>query len=124
MSTIVINTKTKLGDIQDWFFATFEFLKIEFYKNAHEEFQGSGKGEQLTGDYELSQFGFRSNDYPFEITQGMTVNQVEEKFKKELNLNAQVFRKSGDVWLQTMSTDEWSLQEQIERANFHNQEIM
>jgi hypothetical protein len=124
MSTIIISKKTKLNDIQDWFFATFEFLKVEFYKNAHEEFQGSGKGEILKSELELSQLGFEGNEYPFEVTQNMTVNEVEEKFKKELNLNAQVFRKSGDLWLQTMSTDEWSLHEQIERANFHNQEIL
>jgi hypothetical protein len=121
---MVINKKTKLKDIKDWFFATFEYIKIEFYKNTHEEFQGSGKGELLSDEYELGELGFELNDYPFEITQNMTVYEVEAKFKKELNLNAQVFRKSGDIWLQTMSTDEWSLEEQIERANFHNQEIL
>jgi hypothetical protein len=124
MSTIVLNKKTRLSDIQDWFFASFELLRVEFYKNAHEEFQGSGKGEQLSGDMNLGDVGFDQNDYPFEVSSKMTVNEVEEKFRKELKLNAQVFRKSGGLWLQTMSTDEWSLQDQIERANFHNQEMI
>jgi hypothetical protein len=50
------------------------------------------------------------------------VQQVEDKFKNELNLNVQIFRKSGDVWLQTTSTDEWTLLEQIERAAYQEQE--
>lgn len=122
MSTIIVNNKTKLSDLQDWFFATFEFLKIEFYKNSHNEFEGNQKNELLNSSEELKQLGFTSTDYPFEINENLKVQQVEDKFKKELNLNVQVFRKSGDIWLQTTSTDEWTLLEQIERAAYHEQE--
>lgn len=122
MSTIILNNSTKLSDLQDWFFATFEFLKIEFYKNGHREFEGNQKDERLNSSLELNKLGFNKSEYPFEINETLKVQQVEDKFKNELNLNVQIFRKSGDVWLQTTSTDEWTLLEQIERAAYHEQD--
>lgn len=122
MSTIIVNKSTKITDIQDWFFATFEYLKLEFYKGSHQEFQGSNKNETINGNFELGAFGFDKIEYPFEIVENNTVCEVEEKFKKELHLNVQVFRKSAGVWLQTTSTDEWTLLEQIERAAYHEQD--
>jgi hypothetical protein len=122
MSTIILNNSTRLSDLQDWFFATFEFLKIEFYKNGHQEFEGNQKDELLNSAIELNKLGFNKSEYPFEINETLKVQQVEDKFKNELNLNVQIFRKSGDVWLQTTSTDEWTLLEQIERAAYHEQE--
>ena len=122
MSTIVVNKSTKIVDIQDWFFATFEYLKVEFYKRSHKEFQASGNVEMIHDNLDLNSFGFNKSDYPFEIVENLKVCEVEEKFKNELNLNVQVFRKSGGVWLQTTSTDEWTLLEQIERAAYQEQE--
>ena len=76
----------------------------------------------MNSSIELNKSGFNKLEYPFEINETLKVQQVEDKFKNELNLNVQIFRKTGDVWLQTTSTDEWTLLEQIERAAYQEQD--
>ncbi|MCB9282875.1 MAG: hypothetical protein H6563_02280 [Lewinellaceae bacterium] len=40
------------------------------------------------------------------------VRSLESSFLENFGLNVQVFRLSGNLWLQTTSTDEWTLHEQ------------
>jgi hypothetical protein len=46
------------------------------------------------------------------ISPQMTVLDLEQHFKMIYGLSAQVFRKSGKVWLETTVTDSWTLEEQ------------
>ena len=39
-----------------------------------------------------------------------------EKFAKEFDLFIQVFRRSGNLWLETTATDNWSLHHQNEQG--------
>jgi hypothetical protein len=43
------------------------------------------------------------------ITPAMTVTELEQEFEKIYGLHIQVFRKSGQVWLETSVTDGWTL---------------
>jgi len=49
----------------------------------------------------------------------MKVIDLEKMFKNRFNLSAQVFRKSGNLWLETTMTDNWTLLQQ----NNHGREI-
>ena len=49
--------------------------------------------------------------------------KIEESWKKilesefeKLGINIQLFRKSGNVWLQTTTTDHWSIAQQNKEA--------
>ncbi len=46
------------------------------------------------------------------VSEDQTVLEVEQFFKLHFNLNAQVFRKSGNNWLETTLTDSWTLKKQ------------
>jgi hypothetical protein len=49
----------------------------------------------------------------------MKVKDLEKIFKDQFSLAMQVFRKSGNLWLETTMTDNWTLQQQ----NEHGREI-
>ena len=49
-----------------------------------------------------------------ELDPSMTVAAFEQKMQNEYGLPVQVFRKSGDVWLETVQTDHFSLAKQNE----------
>jgi hypothetical protein len=42
----------------------------------------------------------------------MTVADLEFRLEKEYGLHIQVFRKSGNIWLETTATDNWTLDRQ------------
>jgi hypothetical protein len=50
------------------------------------------------------------------ISREMTVSQFEAKLYDDFGLSAQVFRKSGNVWLETSATDAWTLAQQNEEG--------
>ena len=51
-----------------------------------------------------------------EVKNGMTVAELEGKFRNEYGLEVQVSRKSGLLWLETTMTDNWSLEKQNEHG--------
>jgi hypothetical protein len=112
MFKIKIDDKRKLVDIQNDFNALFPFLKLEFFKAPHKIGQGSAKN--LLQDANKLVRDCRSS-FPeghLEIIDTMTVNQLEDLIFSSYGLAAQVFRKSGNVWLETSATDNWTLLQQ------------
>jgi hypothetical protein len=108
-----------ISDIQTDFNEAFPFLKIEFFKNrsfSRSEFMAHQiiPSHRKIGDCQLAIL-----DGNIEIAEKMKVKDLEKIFKDQFTLAAQVFRKSGNLWLETTMTDNWSLQQQ----NDHGREI-
>ncbi|HSB94027.1 MAG TPA: hypothetical protein VLC28_12970, partial [Flavitalea sp.] len=61
----------------------------------------------------------KSIDTTIVIHDGMTVAELEGLFTDKFNLPVQVFRRSGNIWLETTMTDGWTLKQQ----NEHGKEI-
>lgn len=112
MLKIQIDDRRRLVEIQKDFNTLFPFLKLEFFKVPHKVGQGSSKS--LLQDANKFVRDCRSS-FPggyLEIKETMTVSQLEELIFSKHGLAAQVFRKSGNVWLETSATDNWTLLQQ------------
>lgn len=109
---MIINDKKKIKDVQTEFQKKFPYLKIQFYSKPHDTNQGSTVREQLPDEMTIGEVRTVHNEGDFAINEQMTVADFERDFAKKFGLNAQVFRKSGDIWMQTTSTDNWTLAEQ------------
>ena len=104
-----------IGEVQKRFNSLFPYLKLEFYKSIQDikngmrmnEKKSIADGQQIIIDKKL------------DISPAMSVRALEKSFKDEFTLIAQVFRRSGNIWLQTTITDDWSLWHQ----NEHGKEI-
>jgi len=109
---ININDDKRIGDIKKEFNLLFPFLKIEFFNKPHISVENSPK-MQVTNDYKsLNEFRSIHNNGFLEIVPEMTVASLENIFKTDYGLFVQIFRKSGNVWLETTVTDKWTLSEQ------------
>jgi hypothetical protein len=109
-----------IKDIQKEFNEMFPFLKIEFFNNRSSSSRSDFSARQIIPQSRKlgeSQLGIQEGD--IEIGEEMKVNELEKLFKNRFNLAAQVFRKSGNLWLETTMTDNWSLLQQ----NNHGREI-
>lgn len=120
MAFLHIDKQTKLSDLQMWFSDSFPNLKIEFYDHTHDQGQGNTKSELLRNlDLLVSPNGHP--EVELTIFDDYSTNLVEHIFRTKLRLNVQVFRRNGDKWIQTITTDNWTLKEQMERAMFHQE---
>ena len=114
--TIHILPESKLKNIQSVFQDSFPFLKLEFYGKAHLSGEGNSNTSLINLNYSLKELNEDAQAFNWEISESMTVTELEKSFFAQTGISAQVFRKSGRSWLQTISTDNWTLGEQNERG--------
>lgn len=126
MSKLVITSDTTTDTIKNWFSDKFPLLKIEFYATEHQIGEGSSNSSIVTKNTSIADIGYKnnSNDKEVEIIifEDYSTNLVEHIFKSRLNLNIQIFRFTNNHWIQTTATDNWTIKEQMERAQFHENE--
>ncbi|MEO5561949.1 MAG: hypothetical protein ABIR18_00915 [Chitinophagaceae bacterium] len=114
---LLIAKDRSVENVQQEFNSLYPFLKLEFYKLNNDDADLQVK-RHLPHSTMLTAAGLR-NSGDIEVSDEMTVAQLEKTFRKQFGLDAQVCRKSGILWLQTTMTDNWSLQKQ----NEHGREI-
>lgn len=116
-----ISDDKKIRDIQQEFQQLFPYLQIQFYKGKHEEGKPSPAEEQLEHTLSIGEVRNVHDEGELVIKPDMTVADLEDQFWNKYGLNVQVFRRSGNLWLQTTKTDNWTLAEQ-NRKGGHSEE--
>jgi hypothetical protein len=109
---IVVNKSKKLKTIQEEFQKNFPFLKLEFYSTSHKKSEGTFKNATLNSNLTVGEASRFSKETVVHINKKMKVSELENAFTELFGLNAQVFRKSNNTWLQTTITDNWTLEKQ------------
>ena len=99
-----IKKETSVSDVQKKFSEHYPGLKLEFYKEKSKD--GINKEEALA---ETSHFKKEAN---ISIDKSRSVADFEKEFWDTTGVAAQVFRQSGNIWLQTTRTDDWTLEHQ------------
>jgi len=116
MKLYILSNRT-ISDVQHDFNAAYPFLKIEFYKQIMGR-SGSAIRQKIIKTSLLNAAGVR-RDGELELTDLMTVGQLENFFLDRFEIAVQVSRKSGILWLETTMTDNWTLKQQ----NDHGKEL-
>lgn len=124
MKIQVLKDKT-IGQFQDEFSKVYPYLKLAFFTKPHKAYKGS-PAKFLVSDRDMTLGSLEKKPHSGDlyIEPEMPTWQVERLFEEEFGLHVQVFRKSGNTWLETSVTDDLTLEEQnvkgksSERQNF------
>ena len=112
--TIEISKNKTIAEVQDNFSQLYPFLKLDFYKKSSGRL-GSEIKQKLVKTILLNNAG-NGREGVMEITDPMTVGQLEKSFYDRFGMVVQVSRKSGTLWLETTMTDSWTLRQQNEHG--------
>lgn len=118
-----INDNRKIADIQNDFNTYFPYLKIEFFSKPHKKKEGSLKSLMIPIADTLKKYRQSHNNGSISIIPQMTVSDLEQQFNEIFGLSAQVFRKSGKIWLETTITDSWTLEEQNKQGESLSKQV-
>ncbi len=113
---LTFSPSVTIKEIQQEFGKKFKWLKIEFYSKPHSTSDKNVAKNMYASNKSLDEIGYRSSSVIIEISNNISVKELEETIQKRTGLYVQVFRKSGKVWLETSATDNWTLSEQNEEA--------
>jgi glycerol-3-phosphate O-acyltransferase len=112
---MMINGDRLVRDVQQEFSRVYPFLKIEFFRINGLQKAKAIKENQIKHDQKLrSAKGRDIKKGDLVIDDVMSVADLEKAFMAKFGLITQVFRKSGNIWLETTITDSWSLKQQNE----------
>jgi hypothetical protein len=106
---IYISEDAIITNIQSEFQAAYPFLKLEFYRQPHEAGQPSPAQEKLSPETPIEDIRMIHVFGWIDISHKRTALELEYDFRHIYGLNVQVMRKSGDLWLETTRTDNWTL---------------
>ncbi|MBI2271658.1 MAG: hypothetical protein HYU69_15045 [Bacteroidetes bacterium] len=109
---IKISDSRKISAIQKEFNTMFPYLKLEFFSKPHTKGGGSAKKLMKSNSKTIGECRTIHKKGNITIVPQMTVGDLEQHFQDIYGLSLQIFRKSGKSWLETTSTDAWTLQKQ------------
>jgi hypothetical protein len=117
---LYISGERLLSELQKDFSAIYPYLSIEFFKGSNIWLPNYPSGKRISAEKKVKDAWFMTHS-PGElyIDASMKVSELEQLFMSRFGLAVQVFRRSGNIWLETTMTDNWTLQQQ----NGHGQEI-
>jgi hypothetical protein len=104
---LILNPNDRVHELQRAFNALFPRLALHLFEKPHAAGEGSPKGERVNADAELKQW-IGSEIREVQLLDDMTVAQLETTLR-DCGMFAQVFRQSGNLWLETTRTDQWTL---------------
>jgi hypothetical protein len=105
-----IQNDTPISEISMKFQRRFPYLKLEFFGPSSMPQEKFSKANILTdGSLAVSTIRSFKQSGIININEQQSVTELEHEFSSIFGLNVQVFRKSGNAWLETTNTDEWSL---------------
>ncbi len=108
---LYINNKSRIYTIQEQFNAYYPFLKLEFFPE-HIDENIFSKQEMLTSGEFVKNILTNNNKTIIDVDGTRTVAEVENDLKRQFGLPVQIFRLSGNVWIETTLTDDWTLEKQ------------
>ena len=118
---IRISSSQTLQQVKDAFHELLPFMKIEFFKHSHHEGEGSPKSDMIQGDLLIGDLVYGHEEGTISFDWDTKVFELEEKLNEYFGLNVQIFRKSGNLYLESTISDEWSLSRVKEEAEEFNE---
>ena len=116
MTEITITDDKTIEEVQRAFQDHFPYLKLEFYAEEHIPGQGTPDAVKINVETTIGEAREDNSEGNVSIHGNQKVSTLESVFHDVYGLNVQVFRRSGNLWLQTTTTDSWTLSEQNETA--------
>ncbi len=120
MNQLSIENTTTTYDLKKVFNDALPFLKIEFFKEPCIKGQRFSRDKMTTNNQTLDKIRHINTYGVLKFSERTKVSELEKKFFTSFGLCVQVFRKSGNIWLETTATENWTLGQQNEEGkNLH-----
>ncbi len=117
---MTIYPQQSLAELRQKFNFLFPGLDIRFYQTSHQKYEGSAPQDEWDNSLNISEITDINVPVQIDLDHQKTIESLEYEFLAKLGMNIQIFRRSADLWLQTIKTDHWTLEVQ-NRKGLHSQ---
>jgi glycerol-3-phosphate O-acyltransferase len=104
-----INDNSLLKQLQEEFNEVYPYLWIDFYFNSF------SKGlnvmpDKINANTQIKDLCKLNGESTINIESNLSISQLETEFLEKLGLKIKVLRRTGNVWLETIFTANWTLE--------------
>ena len=111
--TIDVNDEyMTLKTIKDQFSQKFSHLKLEFFKTKPLKGESTNKEYMYDEAFRIKDIRKKAAMTPLCNHGRLKISTLEKLFEEKLGIFVQVYKMSSNVWIQTTTTDDWTLSEQ------------
>lgn len=115
MKTLDLTPNTTLDDVDKQFRVQFPYLKLVFFQQAPDLLLNIHHLHDQIKNKTIREFNNETEPFHLELNAEIETGVFEKQLSNLLNINVQIFRKSGvDKWIETSQTDFWTLEKQNE----------
>ena|SRR5580765_8894458 len=107
-----IEKETRILDLQKEFNKSYPYLKLEFFRHPVSQNKILQKAEKINPVETVKRITHLYEPGSINIDPKKTVAQLVSDFLEIFGLSILVFRKSGNLWIETSLTDSWTLDKQ------------
>ena len=122
--TIKIDDTKHIEKISQLFNRYFPFLKLSFYTKSHDNQEESLANQQITQNKRISEIRKSHFSGNIQLHYWQKTGSVEQEFKDRFGLFVQIFRRHGSSWIQTVGTDDLTLEEQNEIGMIKTEDLL
>jgi len=94
----------------------FPFLSIAFFDRPHREGMSSHSANRLSPEQLIGEVRQERTTGFFQLDDQQKTGDFERMLSDVYGLHAQIYRLSGERWIETWGTDNWTLGEQNHRG--------
>jgi hypothetical protein len=109
---IEIKDTRLVTEIQKEFNSVFPYLKIEFFESPHKPKEALPKSKMYNANRAIGTCRRKHNEGMATVEGSYSVARFEQTMWDDFGLSVQVFRRSGNLWIETSLTDSWTLERQ------------
>lgn len=122
---IIITPGVTLEEVQKIFSGKFPLLSLRFFETAVSYVSGKTmEGKRIEDNAKtFDEYNPHIKNVCIAITPETKVNDLERSFHEKLGIFAQVYRQSGNIWLQTTATDSMTLAEVEQLSEMMKEDI-
>ena len=120
---LTINDNVQLDHLKEHFAKCYPGLKIEFYKTKHKRKIHQNDSDLIIANLPVGTIRKKGLSGNYKIYSFYTVSRVENELHNIYGLNVQVFRNENNAWIQTTTTDYFTLAQQIKMSRQAAQSI-
>jgi hypothetical protein len=113
---ITITDQRKIFAVQKEFSDMFPFLKLEFFSKPHTGIGAPSKKLMKHISKTIADCRTIHSEGHVTIQPNMTLGELEQGFRDVFGLSLEVFRKSGEDWLEASENSDWTLERQNEEG--------
>lgn len=117
MSVLKIDERKSVSDFQKEFTILFPFLKIEFFKTGKAPLN---RKDHKAGTLLAPNALLSKENISIDLSPSTTVAQLKHTLLEHTGVSCLVYRKSGSMWIETLLTEDWSLERQNHEAELMN----